>query len=295
MRSFTALVNPVAGGGAAGARWRPVAEALIAAGAEVDACHTRDPEHAVRLATSAAGTGRVVVAVGGDGLVRDAAEGTVAAGGTLAVVPAGRGNDLAAKLGIPAAPARHAELARLLLTGRARPLDVLDAGGRIVPGNVYAGVDSVSTEMINNSRWIPAALLYRLAPARAMLTWRPPTYTVVADGETTTARAHIVVVANSGTYGHGLKIVPDAVVDDGLLDILVVEAGPKRQLAPFMNQARHGTHINRPEVSVRRARRVTLTADRPVPVAADGDNLGSLPCTVTLRPAALDVITPDLL
>lgn len=289
MRAFTALVNPIAGGGTAAERWQPLADMITAAGATVTVVLTRSREHAVSVAASAAGRGDVVVAVGGDGLVRDVAEGVVSVDGTMAIVPAGRGNDFARKLQLPV---DHAELAKLLLDAPARRIDVLDSEGAIVLGNVYAGVDSVSTEMINNSRWIPAPLLYRLAPVRTLLTWRPPTYTVVADGETITAKAHTVVVANSGAYGHGLQIVPGAVVDDGLLDVLIVLAGPKRQFVSFVAQAKTGTHVDRPDVRVVRATEVTLSADRPVPVGADGDNLGHLPRTVRIRPAALRLLTP---
>ncbi|HEU5006278.1 MAG TPA: acylglycerol kinase family protein, partial [Jatrophihabitantaceae bacterium] len=169
-RAFTALVNPIAGGGRAAQRWAPIEALLRAAGADVRAEPTRSREHGADLAASAAAAGRVVVAVGGDGLVRDVAGGVVRAAGTapgaaMAIVPAGRGNDLARKLGLPSAPDA---IARLLITGQPRALDVIDAGGVIVPGNVYAGIDAVANERINNSRMLPGLLAYRLAPVLAV-------------------------------------------------------------------------------------------------------------------------------
>ncbi|CRK58813.1 Transcription regulator [contains diacylglycerol kinase catalytic domain] [Alloactinosynnema sp. L-07] len=289
MRSFTALVNPIAGGGSAAQRWQPLADLITAAGAAVTVELTESQPHAVELAAKAAQRGDVVVAVGGDGLVRDVAQGVVAADGTLGIVPAGRGNDLARKLDLPT---DHAALGELLLNAPERRIDVIDAAGSIVLGNVYAGIDSLSARIINDNRWMPAKLIYRLAPALALLRWQPPVYTVTADGETITAKADTVIVANSGTYGHGLRIVPDAVVDDGLLDVMIVSAGPKRRLAAFMSQAKTGTHVGRPEVRVVRAREVTLDADRPVPVGADGDDLGALPCKIRIRPAALRILAP---
>lgn len=289
MRSFTALVNPVAGGGHADDRWQPVADALTAAGAAVRVQHTESREHAVRLAAEAALRGDVVVAVGGDGMARDAAEGVVTADGVLGIVAAGRGNDFAHKVGLPSDPA---EVADLLLNGEPRPIDVLETGGTIVLGNVYAGVDSLSNAMINRSRWIPAPLLYRLAPAMALLSWKAPEYTVVADGQTIVAKAHIVVVANSGAYGHGLRIVPGAEVDDGLLDVLIVDAGPKRMIVSFMSQAKTGAHVNRPEVRVIRAREVTVSADKEIPVGVDGEDHGVLPFSARIRPSALRLIAP---
>jgi diacylglycerol kinase family enzyme len=295
VRSFTALVNPLSGGGSAALKWEPLEWQLQRAGAEVKVVLTRSREHAVSAAAKAADAGDVVVAVGGDGLVRDVATGVVPVGGTMAIVPAGRGNDLAAGLDLPS---DHAALGELLLNGPVRRLDVLAANGVFVPGNVYTGLDAVATKIINENRRVPAKLLYRLAPVIALARWRPVRFTVTTDGAdgmggaTTTERGHMVVVANSGRYGHGLHIVPTAVLDDGRLDVLAVRAVPKYKIAAFMGETKTGEHAKRPEVRLSRGTTVTISADRPVPVCADGDDIGMLPVTVSLRPGALNLIAP---
>lgn len=286
-RAFTALVNPAAGAGRARERWDPVADGLRAAGAEVRVELTRSAAHAREYAEQDAAAGRIVVAVGGDGLVREVAGGVVRGGGTMAIVPAGRGNDLARRLGLPN---RAPDLAGLLLRASARRIDVIDADGTIVPGNVYAGVDSLAGALINANRRLPALLAYRLAPVRVLVRWRPATFTVTVDGSEHTASAHSVVIANSGGYGHGLDIVPSAQLDDGLLDVLVVGAGPRREIVSFLRQARAGTHVQRPDVTVYRGREVRLAADRLLPAGADGDELGPLPVNVHVRPAALSIL-----
>lgn len=288
MRSFTAMVNPIAGGGRAPARWDPVSTRLTAAGASVVVVSTRSREHGIAEAEKAARRGDVVVAVGGDGLIRDVAQGVVAADGVMGIVPAGRGNDLARKLRLPDDPAA---LADVLLQAPERRIDVLDAGGELVVGNVYAGVDSLAAQLINGNRRLPGRLVYRLAPVIALTKWKAPTYTIDVDGEKSTVKAHIVVAANSGAYGDGLSIVPSAQLDDGLIDVLIVAAGPKRRVASFMSQARTGAHVGRPEVRVVRCKTVTLSADRTLPAGADGDDLGPLPVTVAIRPGALRLIT----
>ncbi|EQD85626.1 diacylglycerol/lipid kinase family protein [Saccharopolyspora erythraea] len=289
MRAYTALINPISGGGRAAERCEPIARLLREAGAAVTVCPTRSREHAVALASSAARRGEIVVAVGGDGLVRDAACGVVAGNGTLGIVPAGRGNDLARTLGLPDG---DRELARLLLDATARAIDVLEVGGVVVPGNVYAGIDSMATAVINRNRWLPGALLYRLAPIRAVLTWRPATYTITADGRTRELRGQTVVVANSGSYGHGLRIVPTARLDDGMLDVLVVREGRLHRIASFLRAAKTGAHLDLPEVEVSTAREVALAADRPIPLCADGDEIGTLPATIRVLPASLRVLAP---
>jgi diacylglycerol kinase (ATP) len=289
VRSFTALVNPISGGGKAAEKWAPLAARINAAGADVRVELTRSREHAVESARAAAAGGRVVVAVGGDGLVRDVAEGVVAADGVMGIVPAGRGNDLARMLQLPT---DVAALADLLLAAEPSRVDVIELGDTIVVGNVYCGIDSVSNAMINRSRWLPPLVVYRLAPVRAVLTWRAPRFTVTIDGEAKSVRAHMIVVGNSGAYGHGLRIVPSARLDDGHLDVLIVGNGPKRAIASFLREAKHGTHVARPEVSVEAAHEVTIEADRPVPVCGDGEELAALPVSMRIRTAALGLLRP---
>lgn len=288
-RRYTALINPISGGGRAAARWAPVADRLRAAGSVARAELTESHQHAVDLARAAAAAGETVVAVGGDGLVRDVAIGVYGTGAAMGIVPAGRGNDLARHLGLPTDPAG---LADVLLTGPERIIDVIEIGDTVVVGNVYAGMDSVSTAIINRLRRLPGRLAYRLGPVLAAITWRAPSFTLTVDGETITQRAHIVVLANSGDYGHGLRIVPPASVDNGVLKVLTVDAGPILRLSRFMSEAKTGAHIAHDDVTIRDGREVTLAADRPVPVNGDGDYLGELPATVRIRPAALPVLVP---
>jgi diacylglycerol kinase (ATP) len=288
-RRFTALVNPISGGGKAAQRWTPLAALMTAAGADVRVEMTRGREHAVDTASAAAAEGRVVVAVGGDGLVRDVTEGVVRAGGdaTMAIVPAGRGNDLARALQLPA---DTDGLATMLLHGTHRRMDVIDLGGTIVPGNVYCGIDSTANKLLNTNRWMPGALLYRVAPVQAILSWRAADFVLTLDGTTRTVRAHSIVVGNSGAYGRGLRIVPSADPFDGLLDVLIVGDGPRRAIASFMQEAKSGKHVDRAEVEVVRARAVTIAADRELPVAGDGEDLCSTPASMTLLPGAVGVL-----
>lgn len=291
--SFTALINPISGGGHAAELWKPVASELVARGIVPAIEVTQSQAHAVQTARAAAERGDVVIAVGGDGLVRDVACGVVPVGGTMAIVPAGRGNDLARKLGLSHEPG---VLAGMLADGQVRSYDVIEAAGTgtpVVLGNVYVGIDSVANQAINDNRWLPGLLVYRLAPLAAMLRWRAPTFTVTCDGVATTLPAHSVVVANSGAYGHGLAIVPSAELDDGLLDVMTVADGPRRKIVKFMAQAKDGSHVESATVTVRRGSAVTISADRPVPVFADGDYLAELPISIAVKPAALKLLMPS--
>ncbi len=287
--TYAALINPISGGGRALPVWAPIAASLAAQGIQATVETTRSTEHAVSAAAVAAARGDVVIAVGGDGLARDVANGVSGRGAAMAIVPAGRGNDFARKLALPT---DTAGLVAMLAAGATRTVDVIEAAGQTVLGNVYVGLDSVANQAINNNRWLPGLLVYRLAPVGAMLRWTAPIFTLEVDGATSSARLHGVVIANSGRYGHGLDIVPSADLHDGLLDVLTIADGPRRKIVKFMSQAKTGAHVHSAAVSVRRTTQITVTADRAVPVYADGDHLGALPISVTIKPAALDIVVP---
>lgn len=198
--------------------------------------------------------GEVVVSVGGDGMLSSIAGQVSALGGTLGIVPAGRGNDFARMLGLPS----HAgDVARILLEGTPRPIDLLsvrlgDAARRVVAGSVYTGVDAVAGEIVDKVRWLPRKLQYPYAAVHSLATYRPARVSVVIDGENHEFQAATVVVANSGYYGSGMKIAPTAEVDDGLLDVVVIEAASRRGLLQSLPKVYDGAHVDRPEVHVMR-------------------------------------------
>jgi diacylglycerol kinase family enzyme len=284
----TAVVNPAAGGGAGLRVARRLVDALPAGGVEV--VEARDPAHARASAEQACARGRTVLAVGGDGLAGCVAGPVVEAGGVLAIAAAGRGNDFARQLGLPTDPAA---VAGVLRTGRIRHVDVLDSGGRVVLGSVYAGVDSVANAIANASPGVPGSLVYPYGAVRALLTFRPAGFRISIDGEEWSARGYSVVIANSGFYGAGMRIVPTAEVDDGLADVLVIGDSSRWALIASMREVYAGTHLDRPDVQVRRGRHVELAIDRPVPVYADGEPFTDAPLRVSVRPRALRVLVPD--
>jgi diacylglycerol kinase (ATP) len=287
VQPVTAVVNPAAGRGAALAAAEAVAAALPPGAVAVEP--TRDTDHAHELAAKACAEGRTVLAVGGDGIAGCVAGAVVAGGGVLGLVPAGRGNDFARQLGLPTDPAG---VARVVRAGRTRQVDVLESAGRIVLGSVYAGVDSVANAIANARPRVPAALVYRYAAVRALLSFRPVGFRIVVDGAEWATRGYSVVIANSGFYGAGMHIVPTARVDDGLLDVLVIPDSSRWTLIASMREVYTGAHLRRPEVQVRRGSVVELAVDRAVPVYADGEPFNAAPLRVAVRPAALRVLVP---
>lgn len=299
-RSFTFLVNPASGGGAAPAAVVPVARLLRERGASVDVTYSPGPKAMEALAAAAVGRGDVVVSVGGDGMLSSLAGFVSSHGGILGIVPAGRGNDFARMLGLPTDPA---EVARMLLDGDVLELDLLrtDIPGtpsRLVAGSVYSGVDARASEIVDRSHRLPRKLQYPWAALRALATYSPADFLVSVDGVEREYAAANVVVANSAYYGSGMKIAPAADVADGILDIVVIEAASKLALMRSLPKVYDGAHVELPEVTLLTGKRVELRADatRPVAVGGDGEPLGQLPArsgepaVVEVQPGALSVI-----
>jgi YegS/Rv2252/BmrU family lipid kinase len=278
----------------------PVARILRERGASVDVTYSPGPRAMGTLVEAAVDRGDVVVSVGGDGMLSSLAGLVSAAGGTLGVVPAGRGNDFARMLGLPSDPA---EVAALLLEGEVRKVDLLaltlpGAPPRLVAGSVYSGVDARAGEIVDRAHRLPRKAQYPYAALRALATYRPARYLVSVDGIVHEYAAASVVVANSAYYGSGMKIAPAADVADGILDVVVIEAASKLALMRSLPKVYDGAHVDLPEVTVLRGQRVELRADasRPVPVGGDGEPLGRLPgvadqpAVVEVQPGALAVI-----
>jgi diacylglycerol kinase (ATP) len=298
-RSFAFLVNPAAGGGAAPGAVVPVARRLREAGATVEVTYSPGPQAMHELAAAAVARGDVVVSVGGDGMLCSLAGEVARLGGTLGVVPAGRGNDFARMLGLPDDPAAVADV---LLGGASRRVDLVswavDGHSRVVAGSVYAGVDARAAEIVDRVRWLPGPVQYPYAAVRALATYRPARFRVVVDGRVAEYDAATVVVANSRYYGKGMAIAPGARLDDGLLDVVVIEAASKRELIRSFPTVYDGSHVDLPQVTVLTGARVEVSADArvPVPVGGDGEplgvlpSLGSPPAEVSVLPGALTVL-----
>ena len=292
-RAFTLLVNPSSGGGAAPEAVVPVARLLREGGASVDVTYSPGPHAMVELVDRAVGRGDVVVSVGGDGMLSSLAGLVSARGGTLGVLPAGRGNDFARMLGLP----EDAEgQAWVLLEGTERHVDLIAVTGigparRVVAGSVYAGVDARATEIVDRATWLPRRLQYPYAALRSLATYQAGRYVVAVDGIEHTYTAATVVVANSAYYGSGMKIAPAASVDDGLLDVIVIEAASRVGLMRSLPKVYDGSHIALPEVTVLTGTRVELrgTSRSPIPAGGDGEPLGPLP-ELAAPPAIVEVL-----
>jgi YegS/Rv2252/BmrU family lipid kinase len=289
-RTISLIVNPFAGGGRAGRLLGAVADALTAERLPHHIERTTSLEHARELALAAAAAGEVAVAFGGDGLIGAVAEALQHSDGVVGVLPGGRGNDLARVLGIPLEPAAACEV---LATGVVRSIDLGEVAGRAFVGIASCGFDSDANRIANETRLVRGNLVYSYAALRALVRWRPATFTVSLDGsDPRTIVGYTIAAANSRAYGGGMLLAPGASLDDGLLDVVTVGHLSKGRFLRLLPGVFKGEHIHEPTVDVARAKELTIDADRPFTVYADGDPIAELPVTVRVLPAAARVLVP---
>jgi diacylglycerol kinase (ATP) len=270
------LVNPTSGKGRGGALRAAVEERLRSHGMRVRTVVGDDAAHARDLAASAVTEGvDAVVALGGDGMVHLALQVVAGTETPLGIVPAGTGNDLASSLGLPADPLAAADV---IGAGSLRRIDAVRVGERWFGCVLGAGFDSVVNERANTLRWPRGPARYNLAIALELPRFRPLPFVLTLDGDEWRTDAMLVAVGNASSYGAGLRITPDAKLDDGLLDVCVLAPVSKVDFVRTLPKARTGRHVEHPAVTIRRARVVTI-ASPGVVAYADGERMGPLPLT----------------
>ena len=288
-RALAVLVNPAAAGGRALAAVPAVRAELERLGAEFRVVETTSAENAREEAAAAAARGQAVAGVGGDGLIGTLAGELCGADVPLAIIPGGRGNDLARVLGIPTDPAAAA---RVAVEGVEKPLDVGEADGRTYVGIASCGFDSDANRIANEAKLVRGNLVYLYAALRALVEWKVAQFEVVVDGVTHAFSGYTVAVANSKAYGGGMYVVPHAELDDGFLDVMVARHRGKLASLRDLPKLFSGAHVDDPSYVFLRGREVEIRADRPFTVYADGDPIAELPTRLRVAERVLRVVVP---
>jgi diacylglycerol kinase (ATP) len=286
-REIALLTNPTSGKGK-GARYRDVAlPRLRDAGLVVRNLEGRDADEALDLAKASVSDGvEALVVCGGDGLVHLAAQVLADTGVPLGIIPAGTGNDVARYLDLPRKDPLAA--ADRVIGSRVRTIDLARSGSRHFVTVLAAGFDAIVNERANDMTWPRGQMRYNLATVAELRTFRPLSFTLDLDGTRLQREAMLVAVGNGTSYGGGLRITEGAVLDDGLLDVVIINKMTKGRLIRTYPKLFSGTHTQEPEYEHHRVRSVTIAAPGVVSYA-DGERFGALPLTVACAPGALAV------
>jgi diacylglycerol kinase (ATP) len=288
-REIALLTNPTSGKGK-GARARAaVLPRLREAGMVVRDLSGRDADEALDLARGAVADGvAALVIVGGDGMVHLAVQALAGSGTTLGIIPAGTGNDVARYFDLPRKDPLAA--ADVVLRGTTRRIDLARSGSKYFVTVLAAGFDALVNERANRMTWPRGQMRYNLATLAELRVFRPLHYTLDLDGRQLTLEAMLVAVGNGPSFGGGLRITEGAVLDDGLLDVVVIKPMSRGGLVRTYPKLFKGTHVTHPQYEHHRVAKVTV-ASPGITTYADGERFGDLPLTVECAPGALTVYT----
>jgi YegS/Rv2252/BmrU family lipid kinase len=260
-------------------------------GVRVDVCVTRGPGDAREAATRARDGGYdLVLAWGGDGTINEVAGALAFSPVPLGIVPGGSGNGLARELGIPLDAAAALEA---VASGRVRRIDAGRLGGSLFFNVAGVGLDALIADRIASPGAARGLLGYARLTLAELPRYEPRVYTVEIGDRRLESRALFIAVANSRQYGSGAQIAPGARLDDGRLDLVVVDAQPLRCILRripdlFSGRLREGRGVRMASITS-----ATIHGEAPLTFHVDGEpRAGDRSLTATVHPGALLVRMP---
>ena len=295
-QKIAVIVNPNAGGGKAGRRLpelQRLMEKEAGTGVTWEVVTTSARGHAVELARQAAANGcDIVAAAGGDGTYGEVVNGIIGSGARLGIVPFGTGNDFARALGI----GTNLDISiHTLFHGIERAIDLGSSGERYFINVAACGFDAAVADRFNRTfRFLHGAPAYVLAVLASIVTYQSRPITLILDGNPRLVCAMLCTIANAPTYGGGMRIAPDAKIDDGLFDVCLLHKVNKFEFLASFYKVFKGTHIHHPRVEMLRAARVRIESEWMLPVMIDGDAVGKTPVEFQLHPRAIKVLVPEI-
>ena len=300
------IVNPASDSGRTARAWPEIETRARAHGLEVDARLTEAPGHAAELTRAALREGaELIVTVGGDGTVSETVNGfyadeqPVSATAALAVVMRGSGCDFARTFRIPKrtdaalevaanGATRTVDLGRVTYTGH--------GGGResrLFCNIASAGLTGEVAERVNRTgKPLGATVAFAWGAIATFFGHRNSRFHVQIDERELDQISNNVIVGNCRYFAGGMKILPMAEPDDGMLDVLVWGDVGKLDLAMNLHRLYRGTHVNHPKGDFSRGVRVVVEPETSLPIEADGEQPGVTPATFEVVPAAIRLRVP---
>ena len=295
-RRVRLVVNPSSGKGRALEQLPAVAGCLSDGGLELSIQLSRDFDEARAMVERAVADGVDVLAVmGGDGMMHLGVN-TVAAAHragqnrtTLGVIPAGTGNDLCRGIGLD--PTDELAAARVVAAGHTRQVDVTRIGDTFVGTVLATGFDALVNRRANEMVWPRGSSRYTLATLAELRVFSPLTYRLTLDGEVRRQRAMLVAVGNTGYYGGGMHICPQADPFDGWLDVTIIHPVGRFTLLRLLPEMFSGRFARDACVEQLRVREVRVEGPGLVGFG-DGELIGAAPFTACLTPGILPIFVP---
>jgi len=284
------IVNPHAGKGDTRKHWDEIRLRIERLGIESDWTVTEHPDQARPAIADALARGcRSVYVVGGDGAINGAVHCLAGTPAALGIIPTGSGNDFAKMLGITSVDAGIETLTR----GSRKPIDLGRVGDRYFVNIIGIGFDALVAHLVRKNR-LRGQLGYFASVLSALAGYHPPRFTLATDAGSFDGRAFSVSVGNGRFHGSLFRLTPDAIIDDGILDICIIGKVPVPKFLFNIPKAIKGTHGSIREIVMLKTKSLSVRSDTPFYAHLDGEVIDRpvKKLDLTIIPRGLTVIVP---
>lgn len=201
----------------------------------------------------------------------------------IGLIPSGTGNDFSRALGLDIKnPIRNIDA---FLASAPISVDLGEVNGRRFGAICSTGFDSLVNERANSLNWPKGKRKYDIAMLQELPRFKPRSYQITIDGESYDIKAMLIAVGNGSSYGGGMKVCPDAQLDDGLLDVMILHPVPKVEFLKIFPKVYSGDHAKHPKVEIIRGRSITIEGEAIT--YADGERISPTPVKIKSLSAAL--------
>jgi YegS/Rv2252/BmrU family lipid kinase len=298
------IVNPNAGNGRGEKDWGKISELLKKENISYCVYFTERKGHAIELSLESISTGfRKIITVGGDGTLNEVLNGVFLnkicppADIVLSLIPVGTGNDWGRMFGIPLDYVRSVKIIRenkrmLHDVGHISFYDGNDKKERYFINIAGLGFESVVVRKTNHQKdnGHGGKLIYFYNLLNSLLSYKNTLAEVVIDGETTHANVFSINIGNGRYCGGGMRQTPNALPDDGLLDVTVINGMGKFEIVRNLKILYDGTILSHPKIEGYKCRNIRVSSDSIMYVEADGESLGHTPAEFTIISSGINIV-----
>ncbi|HUX97457.1 MAG TPA: diacylglycerol kinase family protein [Bacteroidales bacterium] len=298
------IVNPNAGNGKGKREWKLISKALTDNNISFEEKFTTGKADAVNITFSAIEEGfRKIITVGGDGTLNEVLNGVFKTGAcnsseiTLALIPVGTGNDWGRMFDIPL---DHEKAARIIMEGKTMLHDVgllSYSEGQMVKNRYFINIAGLGFESVvvrrsnyQKERGRSGKLIYFYNLLLSLMTYRNTRAELIIDGVRISEDIFSVNVGNGKYCGGGMRQTPDALPNDGLLDVTVIKNIGKLEIIRKLKILYDGTILSHPLIDGYKCRNLKVNSENIIYTEADGESLGHTPAEFNILPAAINIV-----
>lgn len=289
MPNYYFIVNPTSGRGKAAQGAELLKEKLIQRRVDHDIVFTEKPMHAQDLAEQAARKFDVIVIVGGDGTIQEVLNGMVGSDAAFGILPLGSGNDFVRAVPIPTHLDNSLDI---LLRDRRKRIDLAKVNDRIYHNGVGVGFDAWAVHTGNKVNWLRGNAIYLYAVLHTLINFKPQNVELTFNDQTYINDYFLMTIANGVALGGGFKLTPDAELDDGFLDLCLVQNMPMASIVRNLLKVYSGKHKEDPRVEIVKAKKVSIRSENGFAAHADGElmSLNMKELNIEILPKIIDLI-----